>query len=212
MSDPIPRPPSPKVMEVRLEVFRPKAATSAIVRFLQDGYGGLFSHWSGGRTWYCDPGACAPQLHKTPRSYRGYCPAEVRFTGKNLWYPYCFEISEHLDQDLAGHKLRGIIWRISKGPKTATGKSPVTAEVLEEVDQAGLPEPFDVTACICNLYHVALVDLSAVNPFRNRPMALPTPGQPPRCELDRAAQIDSYNRAKFTPANGDSQPRKAGSQ
>jgi hypothetical protein len=189
----------PHASRVRLAVYRVKPAASVIVRWLSDDYGGLFVHWHASRSVYCDPEGCPPQIHKQPRSYRGYCSSELWDSTRQLWIPVVFEITESLDQDLSQHKLRGQIWRISKGPKTASGKSPVTGEILEDIDPRSLPEPFTVVDVLNNLYHCELVDLGAKNPFRSRVLADISPGNPPKCEVERRKKLDEYGRAPAKP-------------
>jgi hypothetical protein len=148
---------------------------------------GLFTHFTKGRSRYCDPACCAWGCPKAERCWKGYDLVDAHDVRKNIWVPWVLEITEHLELDLRGLYSRGQVWELSCGEQSKEHRSPVTGKFLgvASADQVGPPMPFEST--LRSLYHVERIALDERNPMPDRILVVARKG-PLKLEKPKLAE------------------------
>jgi len=156
--------PSQSGPQVAVRVFRVSPGTSTQLRTLGEAYGGLLTHWAGGRSRYCCPESCPVQWHKLEAFWKGYFPALVHDKARKLWLPAVFEMTEALELDMRNQFAHAQEWEVSRAPEVKKRKFPVQGRLLGNVDPARIPLAFDIVPVLRTLYHATSIELGALNP------------------------------------------------
>jgi hypothetical protein len=177
------------------------AARPVLVAFLGP-YRGLLTHWSAKRSLAC-PGAnlCPPATHRQKVVWKGYAPVDEWSFQLELWLPGVLEITESLEHALAGRKLRGQVWMLSRLQSSERG--PVCATYSETLDEAELRPAFSIQPILERFYHSADLLLDVPNPIPPRVLLEPHESRAPRLAGDLSARpseaqpIDPQTMARF---------------
>lgn len=170
--------PSPK--QSVLEIVRVVKGTEAYFRLLSPNYGGLLTHYRHKQSHYCPGPDCPRGEHKDP-IWKGYCAAEQWLERTRVWMPCVFELTESCELDMRGRFRRGQIWRISRKVQKKNGSWPVSAALVEQLDEVDVPPMFEIRGTLCSLYHVEEIALDVSNPLPARVVVEPSSGAPPSC-------------------------------
>jgi hypothetical protein len=163
------------------------ADRTVIVRFLA-GYGGLLTHFYGKQTIACrGDGACPPAAHRGKSIWKAYGPVEEWSQQEELWIPWVLEVTEGMDHQFHGRKLRGETWVLSR----LDGKkgSPVGCLYSEKTDEKRLRKAFDVMPIVSRVYHSARIVLGTANPIPAPMRLAPSEGDAPSIMTEMAAQL-----------------------
>ncbi len=159
-----------------------KDATILTVRFLGP-YVGLLTHWFGKQTVPClGDIRCGKAIHATRAIWKGYAPADYLDPTLELWVPCVSEITELLEHNLVGRRIRGEVWILRRQGKKKSG--PVMGTFAGKHDEGILPPVFDVTPIVERFYHTSPLDLNAVNPIPPAVLASPREGPIPEMLRD----------------------------
>jgi len=174
-----------------IRIFRLEPGASAFVRLLSPRYGGLFTHWKGGRSIYCAGEDCPAALHSTEKFWKGYGAVEAWCPIKNLWYPAVFELTEHLELDFRGQWERGQVWEVQRVKHKQAKREPIRADLQELLDANTLPADFDFLVVLKRMYHRERIDLGSKNPLPPKICLPPSVGLPPQklCPKPPAAPL-----------------------
>jgi len=162
-----------------LRIFRVEEGTTVHARTLSDGYAGLFTHYTRGRSVYCKGDQCDSVVHKVDRIWKGYAAVELWNVATKKWTPVVLEISEALELDLRGLWKRGQVWEFYRDRPTSKKAMPIMGKLLEERGPDSVPPPFDFKAVLMHLYHQPIIHLGALNPMPARILVLDSEGAPP---------------------------------
>ncbi len=165
MGNPIPMPRPSDVPRQAVRVLSCPEPGEFTIRTLSRELLGLFTHWGAKRPWYCDPDGCAANIHKWPRTWRGYLAAEVWEQARRVWVPCCFEITENCERDMRQLYKRGQVWKISREASKKGKHFPVVAELLEQRPESDFPHAFDLQPILTNLYHHCGILVNQPNPM-----------------------------------------------
>lgn len=173
-----------------LSIFRVAAGRTEYLRTLTHDYDGLLVHWCKGRAELC-PGAaqCPIAIHRRV-TWRGYAAAEVWQPRGGSWLPVCWEITERCEQDIRGVFKRGQVWRLHRAPEPDKRRQPVSASLVETLNERSLPNPFSIQSPLVAVYRVNPVVLGISNPLPGRQPIEATAGAPPKDLLPPTEQID----------------------
>jgi hypothetical protein len=164
---------------VRLQVLRVEEGASWFVRSLVSDYGGVRTHWKGGRSLLCEGEDCRYCKSVPDVVWKGYFSAEV-WDAKNRWWLACvMEITEACELDLRGRFTRGSVWRFHREKQTTKKKTPVKATFVEQQEPTKVSLAFDVYAVLRTIYHTERINLNCPNPLPDRQMIAPVPGDAP---------------------------------
>jgi hypothetical protein len=143
--------PARTVAPVRL-LSAPKDGTTITVCLL-DRYKGFTTHYQKPRSYYCSGPECCPSpLHKLRPTWKGYAPCEAwNVLGDGLWTPAVLEVTEKLNELWQGLELRGTVWVVQRLVLGA-GVKEATADLVEERNQAELPQPFPIIPTLSRIY------------------------------------------------------------
>jgi hypothetical protein len=130
---------------------------------------GLYVHYRKQRL-PCGGQHCDSGLHRLPRSWIGYAPAEVLDTRRGLWFPTVVEITERLYWCLEGVTLRGTVWNLFRRPGRRD-REECTGDLIDEVDPQKLRTDVDVQAAVRRLYGNRDIEWGKL-PEMGRPQAL----------------------------------------
>jgi hypothetical protein len=166
-----------------LQVFRVGEGITAKIRTLSLSYGGLMTHWRGGRSVYCDPSDCKICKVDANRTWKGYFAGEVYDPAKKWWMPFVVELTEASELDLRHRFERGQTWTFSRAKQQSKKRTPVRATLLEFVNPESLPNAFDFLPVLRTMYHSPAVELSTENPVPDRIFVEPTAGDAPGSTL-----------------------------
>jgi hypothetical protein len=164
---------------VRLEITRLKAGQILSVQFLSPRYGGLYTHWTRGRSQACRGADCVPAVHKGEQIWKGYVASAVWVDSVKRWHPTVFEITEALELELRGHYARGQIWRLIREPEGKKKRSPVRGKLLETRDERETPPAFDIIPALVVLYHWPELALDAESRLPTPVCVVPSAGRAP---------------------------------
>lgn len=152
--------------EYGLKVFRLKGGCSAHVRLIGVSYGGLIQHYSQKtKGIYCRGDECPPADHRIPWQYRGYTAAEYYNQLRKQWIPVVLEMTELLELTMRPIFRRGQIWLLTKGPDVARRRGKLSGQLLENVAENTLREPFDILPPLRSMYRVLDLVLDKLNPI-----------------------------------------------
>lgn len=211
--------PSPNAPQP-IRVLSIKDAQPVVVRFL-DQYQGLVLHWKAGGSVPCEGEHSCPQaVHRCRIFWRGYAPSQVWLPSRKGWLPCVLEITERLEQLLAGRQLRGEIWKLWRPRVKKTG-SPVLGEYQETQHPELLPAAIDIEPVLIRLFHCTHLLLGAENPIPAPLLGDLTPGFAPREKPTASAQEEEkkprksmreldaeYRRQRAQKPSGESQTEK----
>ena len=127
----------------------PKQPTLMRVRWLAR-LDGLHVHFRKQRI-PCGGQQCDSGLHRLPKSWIGYAPAEVLNTRDRLWFPTVVEVTERLYWCLEGVTLRGTVWNLWRRPGRRD-REECYGEQIDEVDPQKLRTDVDTVAAVRRLY------------------------------------------------------------
>jgi hypothetical protein len=157
-----------------IRVLRVEPGGDFFVRTLAAEYGGLFYHWSRGRSEYCEGQSCPAALHHTKSCWKGYTPVEVWVASAKEWRMHVLEISEHLEHDLRGVFGRGQVWSVSRPAAAHKKNSPILGRLHEQLEPSTVPMAFDIVPTLLRMFHVTSIRLDHRNPLPMRSMATPS--------------------------------------
>jgi len=150
----------------RVEILRVNDNEHAVVRFLS-GYEeyGLITHLVRRLPIPC-PGAalCPSSYHSALTIWKGYAPVEMYLPAVQEWSPRVLEITEALEESLAGRELRGEVWHISR-PRTKAKGNKVLGVYCETLGEEYLAKPFKCLPVLLRFYHVTSLVLGTPNPM-----------------------------------------------
>jgi len=147
------------------------------VRFLADGLLGLLTHWDKRQSRPCLGKECPTGLHQQPSYWKGYAPVLVWQARSKNWLPTVLEVTEHLELDLRGRRLRGEEWKLTRDEQTGKHKTPVMGEHIQTLEK--VPSAFEIKPCLIHLYHSTDLVFGAKNKLPARSMIEATEGPPP---------------------------------
>lgn len=163
-----------------LRIVRVEAGTSFTFRVLSDHYGGVLTHWHGGRSLYCPgPDDCPSVTHRTPTFWKGYLPCEIWAERKGQWFACLLELTEHAELDIRGRCKRGQLWTFSRALNQGKHRQPVVGNLLETRDAAKWPQTFEYSPVLRTLYHVEKIKADKANPMPAKVIVTPSIDQGP---------------------------------
>lgn len=162
-----------------LEVKRFKEGESAYVRTLSEKLDGLAYHWWKGRGEFCSPKGCPGEIHKQKLCWKGYFAGEIYEERTKLWRPWAIEVTQALELDFRRVYERGQVWFIELLKPTKKSSPPLTGRLIERLDPASVPPPFDFLPTLCSMYN-AEVQLGVKNWLPDRVIIAPSTGPAPK--------------------------------
>lgn len=189
-----------------LRVLRIAEEQSVKVLTLSDCYGGISTHYQGGkkgtgRSIYCKPGECPTTIHNIPPTWKGYFAGLVWDAAVSKWAPWCVELTEWAELDMRGRYQRGQVWMMERKPRPDRQQQPLTCRLVEERDPHDVPPAFDYRPVLLHVYHITKICCDVPNPMPPRVMVefheLAAPlsdiGQVP---LDKPMDLEAFRRLR----------------
>jgi hypothetical protein len=145
-----------------------------------------------GHSEVCMGEDCPSNLHKLPRVWKGYAPAEVWRPVESDWYPGVVEITEALGQQFDGRKLTGELWELQRCK--GVFKHPELVGVFLAVER---PAPVDCskwvdTVCF-RLYRTTEIIWGATDPLPNRVRIETRKAPPPPTIPTHQPEVQAHN-------------------
>lgn len=162
-----------------VEILRVKDDQSAVVRFL-GGYSGTLLHFLGNKYTPCRAPErdCPASIHTKTKLWRGWAPAEVFDDVQQVWWPWVFEITECLEEQLRGRQLRGEVWGITRPKEKAKGNRVVGVFVERQPSEA-IRKPFDIMPVLLRAYHLDEMPMGKPNTIPPKLILGPAEGELP---------------------------------
>jgi hypothetical protein len=181
--------------KITIEIVRPPEEGFLIVRFLGEPRG-IYQHWIRGKGRHeRSKGQACPGEEACGKFHQQNCPEWVGFASVERWRPgqyqdWCpcvLQVSEGLQQRLAGHELRGTQWKVFK-VLGRHGKMECTGEQLQEDDPDEYPAADNVEPAVCLAYKTKYIkwDVELVMPqaqIREASRGAPPPVSVPVAKL-----------------------------
>jgi hypothetical protein len=171
----------------------PVPPRSPIVVLFLSAVRGLITHWSAKQSFAC-PGddRCAPAIHRCRSLWKGYAAVECWQFDVSAWIPAVLEVTENLEEQLRGMRLRGQVWSLERSGTKKKG-DPVNGLFLETRKAELVSPAFDIVPALQRLYHTSELKLDVPNPTPSQlllPPVLrpgPTLPEPPAERIPSAA-------------------------
>lgn len=167
------------------------------VRFLA-GFQGLLTHWKGKGSIPCPGvGTCPDAIHRLRTIWKGYAPVLLWEVRENLWRPWVLEITENLEEQLRGRKLRGEEWLLTR--LEIRGRTdPVSGVLCRLVDSVELPEAFDVLPVLQKVLGSMEIRLGVANPTPAKVVLSPIAGDAPTIPTAlQPVDVDQVDKSKL---------------
>lgn len=148
-------------------------ALSVTVRFL-GGYSGILEHWKGDASRPCPGvGSCPRAIHGSKTVWKGFAPVQSWSQERSYWEFAVLELTESLEELLAGRDLRGEVWHLY-AELGAKGRKRVTGQFVEKCSIVLIPMAFDTRPVVCRAYHTQDIEWGVCNPTPRRLYLIPT--------------------------------------
>lgn len=162
-----------------VRLLRVKEDTQHIVRFLDDKYQSMWTHYLDGGSVRCYPEDCPSCKKRMKKQAKGYAPVEEWSASKRLWYPFVLEVTEALDHLLRPEQLRGQIWELTRPERKGSKPTPVSGKLLRQGFVEGLSDKFDVKPTLVAIFGPGRFWLTWDKLSPDRVLLAPVEGPPP---------------------------------
>jgi hypothetical protein len=163
---------------------------------------GMLEHWPGRTSVPCrGVHLCDPATHRKKTVWKGFCPVECWDVQQKCWIPFVLEVTENLEELLAGQTLRGMVWSLFVAQSGK--KHPAIEGVpMEQAAATPLRNAFDVRPIVERIKHWPGIEWDVPNPVPRRVLLEAVYGDAPqelfqeKQEEPRKASADDFRRLR----------------